>query len=508
MPAKRRAIRSSLLLFPTVFACAFAQLVAPANAAEKRAAAPHPATPVATPVPPAVVAPDPAIVSLERFGQGIERLTLENGLRLVLAPDNNAKTVAISVTYGVGSRDEGPGQSGFAHLFEHMMFQGSEHVAKGQHFTFISERGGQLNGTTSADRTNYFEVLPSTELPLAVWLEADRMRALAVNAENFENQRAVVKEEYRMSYENSAYKTGLLRLGELIFADYAPYTRPTIGSMQDLDAAKLEWVRTFYDSHYAPKNAVLTVAGDFDRDEAVKLARQYFGNIDKPVPPRAALPEMPDKVTPQKDVVKDTNAKTPGFYFGFLIPKSHTPEHYALELAVSLLADGDSSRLERLLVRDKAVAQQVSAWTRDYVGPDELAVTAVLTESAKLPAVEKLVADELDKLAKQPAPEAELAKVKRRIKSSFVFGLQTNLSRATQLGQYESYFGDARLLARELQRYQAVTADEIQKAVKKYLGAERRQLVEVLPVEAPKAPAAPQAPSAPQPPVAAKGGKP
>jgi zinc protease len=481
---------------------AFSSLLGSSALAADKAVAFAPRGPVSTlAAPPAapVATPDPALTSLERFGQGIERLTLENGLRLVLAPDNSAKTVGVSVTYGVGSRDEGPGQSGFAHLFEHMMFQGSEHVAKGQHFTFISERGGQLNGTTSADRTNYFEVLPSTELPLAMWLEADRMRALAVNAENFENQRAVVKEEYRMSYENSAYKTGLLRLGELVFAEYPPYTRPTIGSMQDLDAAKLEWVKTFYDTHYAPKNAVLTVAGDFDRDEAVKLARQYFGSIDKPVRPRAVLPEMPAKVTPRKDVVKDTNAKTPGFYFGFLIPRSRTPEHYALELAVLLLADGDSSRLEKLLVRDKAVAQQVSAWTRDYVGPDELAVTVVLTETAKLPVVEKLVEAELEKLANQPAPAAELAKVKRRIRSSFVFGLQTNLSRATQLGQYESYYGDARLLARELAHYQAVTADDIQKAAKKYLGAERRQLVEVLPIEAAKAPASAAPPPAAKP---------
>jgi len=497
MQAKRRAICSfsSLLLGVAVPPLVLAPSALAQPSATKPLSVAKPAPPAAPvakrPVAVAVSAPaaplDPAIASLERFGQGIERLTLENGLRLVLAPDNSAKTVAVSVTYGVGSRDEGPGQSGFAHLFEHMMFQGSEHVAKGQHFTFISERGGSLNGTTSADRTNYFEVLPSSELPLAMWLEADRMRALAVNAENFENQRAVVKEEYRMSYENRAFMTGMLRLGELVYAEYPPYARPTIGSMQDLDAAKLEWVKTFYDSHYAPKNAVLTVAGDFDRDEAVKLARQYFGGINKPVSSRAPLPEMPTTVTPRKDVVKDTNAKTPGFFYGFLIPKSRTPEHYALELATSILADGDSSRLERLLVRERAVAQQVSAGTHDFVGPDELIISAVLTETAKLPVVEKLVEDEIAKLAKTPPSAAELAKVKRRVRSSFVFGLQTNLSRATQLGQFESYFGDARLLARELSHYQAVTAEDIQNAVKKYLGAERRQLVEVLPVEAPAA---------------------
>lgn len=520
MHAKRLFSPLPLLLVASQFATpAFAGDAAPPGAAAKPAApavAAKPAAPAPAPAGKAIpkkappLAPvDPAIASLERFGQGIERLTLENGLRLVLASDNSAKTVAVSVTYGVGSRDEGPGQSGFAHLFEHMMFQGSEHVAKGKHFTFITERGGSLNGTTSYDRTNYFEVLPSTELPLAMWLEADRMRALAVNAENFENQRAVVKEEYRMSYENTAYRTGMLRLGELVFADYPPYAHPTIGSMKDLDGAKLEWVKTFYDTHYAPKNAVLTVAGDFDRDEAVKLARQYFGGIDKPVQVRAPLPPAPETVTPRKDVVKDTNAKTPGFFFGYLIPKSRTPEHYALEVATALLGDGDSSRLERLLVRERAVAQQVSAGTYDNVGSDMLLISAVLTETAKLATVEKLVEDELGKLAKEPAPAAELDKVKRRIRSSFVFGLQTNLSRATKLGEYESYFGDARLLARELSQYQAVTAEDVQKAVKKYLGAERRQVVEVLPVEA-TPPATPPAskPPAPAAAVAPKGGKP
>jgi predicted Zn-dependent peptidase len=467
MPASRRALRLSVL--PIAFVSAFtAQFLAPSDgvAASSKAA------------------PDPVLQSLDRFRLSIQRLTLENGLRLVLAPDQNAKTVAVSVTYGVGSRDEGPGQSGFAHLFEHMMFQGSQHVAKGQHFTLISERGGSLNGTTSADRTNYFEVLPSSELALALWLEADRMRALAVNADNFENQRAVVKEEYRMRYENTAYMTGMMRLGELTFAEYPPYTRPTIGSMQDLDAAELAWVKTFYDSHYAPKNAVLTIAGDFEVDEAVKLARQYFGAIDKPVAARAPLPPMPAQVTPRKDVVKDANAKTPGFYFGFLIPPSRSEEHYALELAVAILADGESSRLERSLVRDRAVAQRVSAWTHDYVGADQLVLTAVLTEKAKLAEVEKLVEAELAKLAKTPVSEAELQKIKTRVRSSFVFGLQTNLSRATRLGEYESYYGDARLLGLELARYQSVTPAEIQAAVKKYLGPERRQLVEVVPADA------------------------
>jgi zinc protease len=212
-------------------------------------------------------------------------------------------------------------------------------------------------------------------------------------------------------------------------------------------------------------------------------------------------------VTARKDVVHDANAKTPGFFFGYLIPEARTPEHYALELAVALLADGESSRLERLLVRDKAVAQRISAWTRDYVGADELAIMVVLTEKADLAKVQKLVEAELDKLAKAPASAAELAKVKRRIRSAFVFGLQTNMSRATRLGEYESHFGDARLLARELSQYQAVTAEQIQQAVKKYLGAQRRQIIEVLPAKAPaETPPAAKAPATPA--AASQGGKP
>jgi predicted Zn-dependent peptidase len=460
-----------------------ARAAAPPSSGESGAVKGSPAPPAPTSGTSATSEVDPVLSSLERFGRSIERLTLDNGLRVVLAPDSSAKTVAVSVTYGVGSRDERPGQSGFAHLFEHMMFQGSDNVAKGQHFTLIAERGGTLNGTTSADRTNYFEVLPSSELALALWLEADRMRSLAVTPENFENQRAVVKEEYRMRIQNAPYMGGLLRLGELVFAGYRPYERPVIGTMEELDAAEFDWVKAFYEKHYAPNNAVLTIVGDFDRDESLRLARHYFGSIDKQASMRLQLPEAPAKVEAKKDVVRDVNAKTPGFYFGYLIPPSRTPEHHALEIAVAVLADGESSRLHQLLVRDRALAQRVDAWTRDYVGPDELGISVVLNEKSVLSQVQQLVEAELAKLAKTAPPAEELEKVKRRIRSSFVFGLQTNLNRAVRLGEYESYYGDARLLARELPNYLAVSGGAVQNAVLRYLGRERRQVVEVLPAD-------------------------
>ncbi|HLV65357.1 MAG TPA: pitrilysin family protein [Polyangiaceae bacterium] len=433
-------------------------------------------------------AADPAVTAMERLSLSIQRVTLENGLRVVLNVDRSSPTVAVSVTYDVGSRNEGPGQSGFAHLFEHMMFQGSRNVKKGQHFSLISERGGTLNGTTSPDRTNYFEDLPSSELELALFLEADRMRWLDVSAENFENQRAVVKEEYRMRVENAPYARGRLRLAELVFADYPPYAHPTIGSMEDLDAAKLEWVQDFYHRHYAPNNAVLAISGDFDPDQALELVRKHFGGAQKrPLTPFDA-PQTSGPTASQRDVVEDLNAKTPGIYYGYRIPPYRTPDHPALELVALLLTDGESSRLYQRLVRDRALLRQVAAWTDDRRGPDQLTIFAALTEKARLPEVERSLEAEIARLRTTPPSAAELNRVKSRIKHAFVFGLQANRQRALQLGQYELFYGDARLLTRELAAYLAVTPEDVQRVAAEYLVPERRAIVEVRPRSEPGAP--------------------
>ena len=317
---------------------------------------------------------DPAVLSLERFGASIQRAVLDNGLKVVLNPDHSAPTVAVSVTYKVGSSNEIEGRTGFAHLFEHMMFQGSQHAKKGEHFTLISDRGGNLNGTTNSDRTNYYEVLPANELELALWLEADRMRWLSVTPENFENQRSVVQEEFRMRIQNQAYVPGTLRLGELVFQDYPPYAHPTIGSMADLNAAKFEWVKEFHDRHYAPDNAVLTIAGDFEPDQAMVLIQKYFAPAKSQTVPSRVLDRMPEKPKTGSASVEDTNARTPGFIFGFMIPPSRTPDHYALEMAALILTNGESSRLYKMLVHDRAVAERISAWTDDHRGPDQFTV--------------------------------------------------------------------------------------------------------------------------------------
>jgi zinc protease len=430
---------------------------------------------------------DPTVLALERLALSIQRTTLENGLRVVLNTDPSSPTVAVSVTYDVGSRNEGPGQSGFAHLFEHMMFQGSKNVKKGEHFSLISERGGTLNGTTSADRTNYFEAMPSSELALALYLEADRMRWLNVNAENFENQRAVVQEEYRMRVENAPYARGMLRLGEIAFSDYPPYAHSTIGSMEDLARAQLSWVQEFYQRHYAPNNAVLTIAGDFDPDRALELVRQYFGPAERrEIPPFKVEP--PTTPSPGKrEVVEDKNANTPGIGWAYRIPPFRTKEHYALELAALLLADGESSRLYTKLVREQAVLQSVSAWTDDRRGPDEIVLFGVLTEKAKVADVERAFTEAIERLRKTPPHAVELQRVKNRLKHDFAFGLQSNLRRAVKLGEYEVYFGDARLLTRDLQSYLDVTAEDVQRAAAQYLLPELRYVIEVKPaVRAPE----------------------
>lgn len=475
-------MRTFAARFPA--ACLALGSLAVAGLAHAAPAASPPATPAtakaaAAPAAPAVA--DPAVVSLERFGLSIQRSKLENGLRVVLNPDHSAPTVAVSVTYGVGSSSEVEGRTGFAHLFEHMMFQGSKHAKKGDHFTLISNRGGSLNGTTNSDRTNYFEVLPQSELELALWLEADRMRWLAVTPENFDNQRAVVQEEYRMRIANQAYVPGMIRLGELVFQGYAPYAHATIGSMADLDAAKFDWVKAFHDDHYAPDNAVLTIAGDFEPDQAMALVQKYFAPADHKSVPRLQFAPVLEKPNAGRATVEDTNARTPGFMFGFMIPPARTPEHYALEMATLILSNGESSRLYKKLVHDRAIAERVSAWTDDHKGADQFSVMAVLTDKGKLPEVEAAVDAELASLRKTPPSAAELDKAKRQLRSSFVFGLQTNQGRAIQLGEFESYFGDARLLSRELSQYLAVTPEAVQRAAAKYLTPERRSLVEVLP---------------------------
>lgn len=427
----------------------------------------------------AVAAPDTAALQLD-----VKRTRLGNGLRVVMLVDHTTPTVAIDVLYDVGSRNEERGRSGFAHLFEHMMFQGSRNVARGEHARLVSAHGGQLDAMTSPDHTTYFDLLPSSELSLGLWLEADRMKSLDVSKASFENQRAVVKEEYRKRIENAAYAPAWLRLAELVFQGYWPYEHPGIGTMRDLDAAQLEWVRSFHDAHYAPNNAVISIAGDFDEAECLALLERHFGDArPQPNVPQYAPPAIPEQSTPRSAMLEDPRAKLPAVLSGWSIPPSHEADHYALELAAMLLGDGESSRLHRVLVRERSVAIEAGASVSGQRGPDLFEIDVKLASGARVDQVTKLVEAQLTELARGGPTDEEMKKLKNRMRARFLFGLQSNLARASRLAELELHRGDASAINRELEKYLAVTKDDLKRVVAKYLTNARRSTVEVKPGE-------------------------
>ncbi len=411
----------------------------------------------------------------------IERHRLDNGLRIVLSPDRTIPTVAIAVYYDVGSRNEERGRSGFAHLFEHMMFQGSANVGKGEHFQLIMNRGGSLNGTTSEDRTNYFETLPSNELALGLWLEADRMRSLAVTAENFENQRQVVKEERRQSYENQPYALSMLRINELAYGDYWPYSHSTIGDMQDLDNAPLEAVQQFFDRYYRPNNAVLSVSGDFDSAEALRLAERYFGAIQQQEVPAFEPPELQAQTAERRDSMPDAHAELPAFHIAYHIPTNRTDDHYPLELLSMVLGDGQSSRLYQLLVKERELLTDISVGTDDRRGPDLFSFFGIVSRGRSAATAQNLIFQELTRIGRSGITARELEKVHNRVRGYFVFGMQSNMSRAKNLAEFELYHGDARLVRNELDRYLAVTREDIQRVARRYFDATNRTVLDVVP---------------------------
>lgn len=411
----------------------------------------------------------------------VTRTTLDNGLRVVMSEDHTVPTVAVAVYYDVGSRDETKGRSGFAHLFEHMMFQGSANIDKGEHFGLIINRGGDANGTTSNDRTNYFETLPSNELALGLWLEADRMRSLAITQDNFENQRQTVMEERRQRIDNQPYVPSMLRINELAYGDYWSYAHSTIGDMQDLVDAPLQAVQEFFDMYYAPNNAVLSISGDFDPAEATRLVEKYFGAIpSRERTPFVELP-LPKQTAERTETMYDPNATLPAFHLAYHIPANRTPDHYPLEMLSLILGDGESSRLYQTLIKKKEVCQDVAVGTDDRRGPDLFSVWAVMSSGHAPKEARDVVYAELARIAKKGIKERELDKAKNRISAAFVFGLQSNMARAKSLAEFELYWGDANLLMLELDHYLAVSREDIQRVAKEYFGASNRTVLDVLP---------------------------
>jgi zinc protease len=428
--------------------------------------------------------PDPSAragrFQAERFDITFTEHKLKNGLRVILAEDHSAPTFSICVTYNVGSRDERPGRTGFAHLFEHILFQGSENVGKGEHFILVQNNGGRANGTTNSDRTNYFETLPANQLELGLFLEADRMRAPDITQANFDNQRLTVQEERRQSYDNRPYGKTYEAVIETAF-DKFPYRHSTIGSMADLNAATLTDALEFFRTYYAPNNAVLSLVGAFKTDAALKLIRKYFEDIPSQPPP--SIPEVaePGQTAERRKVVEDDFAPTARIDIVYKIPPGNSPDWYPLSVIGQVLSSGISSRLHQKLVKEKEMVQSVAAGSDERRGPSLFWVSLSARPGVDLSLLEKLVYEELERLRDEPIADWELEKVRMQLRRERAQLLYSTRRRANSLGHYAVYYNDPALINTVSQKYENVEKADLQRVAQKYFNQENRTVVTTVP---------------------------
>ena len=418
-----------------------------------------------------------------------QQFTLRNGLRVVISEDHSAPTYSICVAYDVGSRDEKPGRTGFAHLFEHMMFQGSENVGKGEHFILIDNNGGGVNGTTNSDRTIYFETLPANQLDLALFLEADRMRSLAVTEGNLDNQRKAVQEERRLRVDNQPYGRTFEAVGETAYDNFG-YKHSTIGSIDDLNAASLEDVKNFFKTYYAPNNAVIAVVGDFKTDDALAKIKKYFEDI--PSQPPAPRPDMtePQQTAERRKTLEDNFAQIPRLDIVYKIPSYDSPDYMPLNVALGILGSGQSSRLYQKLVKETQLAQNVLASAGSRRATGLASVIALYRPAVNPEEVEKVIYTEVRKLQTEPVADWELEKVRMRYRHDHAQQLSSTLTRAIQLAYYTVAWNDPNVINTEEARLDAVTKDDILRVAKKYLTQENRTVVTTVPKPKAATPAA------------------
>lgn len=407
---------------------------------------------------------------------------LPNGLHVILHEDHSAPIVAVDIWYYVGSKNEDPERTGFAHLFEHMMFQGSANVKKAEHMAYIQKAGGTFNGSTNWDRTNYFQVVPSNQLELVLWLESDRMMSLNVNQENLDNQREVVKEERRWRVDNRPYGTQWEEIFKRLFKVH-PYRWPVIGYMEHLNAATLEEVKRFFDTYYVPNNAVLVIAGDIDVEKTKKLVEKYFGDIPKGKyeikRPNVTEPPLTQQV---KDTIYD-NIRLPAVFIAFKIPKDGEKDFYALELLSNILGSGKSSRLYQKLVYEKRIAQNVNVYTIGMEDAGVFKIDAYCSIGHTPEEVEKEIWDEIEKIRTELVSEKELQKVKNQIESQTISGYQTVLQKADQLAHYYVIHKNTNEINLELDKILSITAENIRESAVKYLKPENSVVLYYLPKE-------------------------
>jgi len=405
---------------------------------------------------------------------------LSNGLRVIIAVDRTAPVFAISVTYNVGSRNERPGRTGFAHLFEHMMFQGSENVGKGEHFILVLNNGGNMNGTTNEDRTNYFEALPKNQLDLALFLESDRMRSLAVTPSNLDNQRNAVQDERRVGIDNQPYGHAFLEIDNLAYDNFA-YKHSTIGEMRDLDAASVGDVKDFFRTYYAPDNAVLVLVGDLDPAATLEKVKKYFGGIPSQPPPPPVDMTEPEHYGERRETLLDPLARVPMVLLAWHIPAGNTPDNYAMRVLANVLGQGQSSRLYQDVVKAKQYATQIQVQADARRGPSLLYVFAILRPGVKPEDCEKAIVSDVAAIGMDGITEAELEKARTQFLRQQIQQRQSDLSEAIVLGQNTVYFDDPNLVNSMVDKFDAITADQVKSAAQKFLVPDQLAVITDLP---------------------------
>ena len=414
-----------------------------------------------------------------------QQFRLDNGLNVILHQDKSVPIVAVNIWYHVGSANEKPGRTGFAHLFEHLMFEGSKNVKEGEFDTLLEAAGANNNGSTNGDRTNYVIDLPSNALELALFLESDRMGHFldTMTPERVNGQRDVVKNERRQSYENRPYGMAELELDKMLWPANHPYSWPTIGYMEDLTAASHEDVVEFFKRYYAPNNASLVIAGDIDFTRTRRLVEKWFGDLPRGADVARVTPP-PAELTAVKRSTLTDQVRLPRLYLGWLTPKLFGPDDATLDFAASILSGGKNSRLYKRLVYDDQIAQDVTAYQASAALGSSFQIIATARPGKTVDDLQKAIDEELDRLRREPPTNREVTRARNQIEAAFYRRMSRVGSfggKADQLNSYNFYTGRPDSFATDLARYTSLTAVDVQTAIAKWLPATRRVELVVLP---------------------------
>ena len=418
-----------------------------------------------------------AVAALAKDGKrpavSFKDVKLKNGLRVLLVEDHSAPVISVALDYDVGSRNERQGRTGFAHLFEHMMYQGSENVGKSEHFILIDTNGGRMNGTTNEERTLYFETLPANQLDLALFLESDRMKSLDISQANLDNQRNAVQEERRLRLDNQAYGKMFEKFGETMYDNFN-YKHSVIGSMEDLNAASVGDVRDFFRVYYAPNNAVMALVGDFKTDAAIAKVKQYFEAIPAQPRPAAVDTAEPAQTAERRFTMEDPLAQLPLLIIGYKGVIGNTPDAYALQVLGTVLGGGQSSRLYQKLVKEKQLSIGAGSGVQTRRGPGAFQITSNIAPGKKVEDVEAVIDAEIGRLQNEPIADWELEKAKQFARRQAIQSRANSLGLAINLVEATVSYNDPSLVNTRLDRIAAVTKADVQQAAQKYLKATNR----------------------------------